>query len=1447
MALASNLYANHIFSEHPTAIYPLDDDAGYISLINDTQRLFSAGGWTATANNGATVTLSDTPTIPDLKPPFDSNIFTSVQISNVTADDTTIELESSAIFNFEDLNQDLATFSISAFLHQKSFAINWYEFGYVFFDVSSDVYVLSRIVPEPGESWINFDFSYLPNAYDSDSMRIVLRINVDTGGLSSDDYKFVLNGLTVGQWSETTSYESLGGQVVNAPFNLQGVEVSQYGIEETVGYYIAENNRLLAKNEGIPMVYGTDRITTLYPSANESPSLIVPGNKFLFESGRYINNSVEFWMKIQPNTNQTRRIFGQVESDYGLYVQNGFLSLVVGDQIASHPVSEWYRPMLIHIVLRDNTVNLMINGEQVLSIVINREILELPSVNDWVGFYSYDDINIFQIDCISFYSYPISSAIAKRRFVYGQGVSEAAEITSAFGGTTAYIDFSNANYTANKVYPDFGNWEAGYSDNLNATRTSISAPDYQLPEVYIGGRNVVSLYTDNKVVNELENDIFFTFRPNVTSNQYDPLGEKWTEPGYFLFDSLNFVENLSSIYAVFATKDIEGYSPLFSIRNSNSQDELVVVLEDTSIKYYFNERLLYSELLTEQDFEFDYNFGYFNPYSFTYDQYGYYYPTELSEYVTFAAGIDIKKFVNSNGYQMSQFFKDRSALQMYVGGDTVNTFEQKIYSVNFCNRKNHQEIADKFYDNGVINTNEINNIKGRFGSYSLTPLVRFDRFFLDISISSAWEEYFPLSSFAGYPQNIIGNRYYDVDMMQINFSFPPVVEEQQETTSDTRWTYAELFNDYNSPVQKSYGILATPSISGYEIYEDLNFRRILEFFLNTDKNDVKTFITFQHLYDGANRPLSDFPHTKRAPLNNYIDADAENTVSEEYKAYLTKFEFVDKTIIFPPKKIDFEKIAMVVHFVVNQTGILSNPLRIRELEVSSRALNQYDFNPIGTEFGVPIYPYVRSGIYFDNKRKNPLLISKKPYPYLYLTEDSGITLLHELDLNNEYAAAMPININKSEVFDVSAFQLWFKYNQSSFPPISLPRPIFEIQYSDRTVEFIIKQDASGNRGVIGARDKLSKLLINGITYYQNGVKVKEPIVELNQWNSLGIQFNESISFAFDTGYLVMLNGSTFNNVSFFSSPGMLETTKIGVRNWLQVYQDFSTNDIFNWTAWYIEGAGSTQTRTNLIPNPSIETSINGWSATGSGISLTADNSYSNFGSSSLKVVVSGSNNAGVIYGSDVLDRISVTGQTEYTVSAFAKVPPGGIDKVLRFRIREFSSSGSSLGIIAGSSVLVKEENGWLRFFYTFTTSTDTESIAVEISQQLNNVVGSIHYIDGVLLEETQSFTDKNQPYFDGSIASGAMLIDSLVWSGTPHNSSSTAVFYAVDDVVTQQWRDVYVTNEVVSFDLTPKDIYQNFVGTNRILIDDDDTLGINLDELASFSSVVWSTFEDKPA
>jgi hypothetical protein len=1340
MTIPSNLYADKIFSEHPISLYPLDDDVSYISLISDSKRLFNSGGWSASANNSASVAFNDNPSLPNLDSPFLSDIYSSFSASGISANNTTITIESPTIFNLENLNQDLTTFSLSLYLYQNSIKTNWYEVGYVYYDefLSTDQEVITRVDSNEGSQWINFDFSYTPAGFYDSNVRIIIRVNVDDGG-NPQDYDFIVNGISIGQWSENTSSKSLGvipqsASVTTASVELFGVPAIEYGIQEKPGYYLSENNRLLAKNAGVPLIYSSENVTRLYPSASALPSLIIPGNGFLFESGKFKQFSAEFWMRINPDTLESRRIFGPLDTNDGLYVRDGVVSLVLGNSIGSHPVSEWYRPMLVHVLLKNDTAALYINGEQVIEIPLIINEIEFAQQNDWLGFYSYEDISNFEVDCFSLYSYLIPLPVAKKRFVWGQGTDAPQTVADFFDGTNTYINYSNANYTVNKTYPDTGNWQAGYRDNLLATRRSISSPNYSLPEIFIEDRNLQDLYDDNKIVCNSENELFFTFRPNqgtrtnlarnpsfetnttlwgisgtgttiarITSDslfgsaclqvtkaavansgaihaatsgsripvspsttyrisvyvkvptgqatsglrtrviQYTAVtggstvsttngttvtvtdtqgwvrlnqtittgsttnaisvpvvqttagtagqlflidgllveqtsqlspyfdgsyaepeakaistfwegtqnnsasnmtfrsetGLNWTDPGYLFFSSLGFVENISSIYGVFSLEDINSFSPVMLFRNTNTLDEVNIFVENGFLNYKLNQEILYSENLNQGD--------------------------------NFSAGININSFVKNFGYRVSQFFKSINDVQLYIGGNGQETFLGKIFSIGFSNKKNNEEIKSYFLESGIVDIIEHQDLLNHTATYTLSPLIRYNRFFLDISISAFWEEYFPLASFASFVRNIDGKKYYDLDYLQLNLGYPSITEIEQVTIPDVGWTYQELYNAFNSPIQKSYEILDNPFLTDYANYEDLNNNNITISFLNTENSSLRAYATFQLLAEGANQPIENFPYTKNLIDCCFIDAQQENTNVEPFKAYLTKFEFINNTVIFPPQSIDFRKVAIVIHFDIKQKGILSNPLRVRDFEIASRSLNQNEFNPIGTESGIPIYPYVKTGIYFDNKEKNPVLISKKRLPYLNLNQSSGIRVMGRQTFTKEFGIAMPINQEKQSSFSVGAMQFWMKYDPIQFPTV--PYSIFEVEELGKTTEFVIRVDASGKRGTVVARDKRTRIIRNDLVYYQNGIRVKNPIVEFNSWESIGIEFDDPLIFDNIVGYFNIFRGPTFNNLSYFNVTGLGETSGILARNWLRVLTDDDISN-FDWEYWYDENGSS---------------------------------------------------------------------------------------------------------------------------------------------------------------------------------------------------------------------------------------------------------------------------------
>ena len=72
-------------------------------------------------------------------------------------------------------------------------------------------------------------------------------------------------------------------------------------------------------------------------------------------------------------------------------------------------------------------------------------------------------------------------------------------------------------------------------------------------------------------------------------------------------------------------------------------------------------------------------------------------------------------------------------------------------------------------------------------------------------------------------------------------------------------------------------------------------------------------------------------------------------------------------------------------------------------------LNDNSFNPVGTRFGTDLFPYKRSGLYYDYKSKNPFSIYKGSTPYLYLTRYSGIELRGQYDPAVDRGLVVPIN------------------------------------------------------------------------------------------------------------------------------------------------------------------------------------------------------------------------------------------------------------------------------------------------------------------------------------------------------------------------------------------------------------------------------------------------------
>ena len=50
---------------------------------------------------------------------------------------------------------------------------------------------------------------------------------------------------------------------------------------------------------------------------------------------------------------------------------------------------------------------------------------KIPDGENKLGFITHNNINLYEVDCFSLYSYVVPDDVLKRRFVWGQGVKDA--------------------------------------------------------------------------------------------------------------------------------------------------------------------------------------------------------------------------------------------------------------------------------------------------------------------------------------------------------------------------------------------------------------------------------------------------------------------------------------------------------------------------------------------------------------------------------------------------------------------------------------------------------------------------------------------------------------------------------------------------------------------------------------------------------------------------------------------------------------------------------------------------------------------------------------------------------------------------------------------------------------------------------------------------------------
>jgi hypothetical protein len=1127
MTIASNLYAEKVFSEHPSALWALDDTANFINILPESSD--TPGNWLAQNIDSLTIEAEGNPVYP-IKNSYTISVIGDTPGTGLT---NTAILAYPNAANFNELDSSMGTMSVAFYLNAQALIVESVTVGYQYIapttleqETVSSTY---SYAPLENAAWGFIGATFDIPEIDAD-FTVFIAVQYADG---SSDYNFEINGLSVGQWSESFQPSSVGVYPEAIPSDIAtseelGLRAIPYGLQDNLGYYVVKDKVLYARNSGTPLVYGAASSTKIY--AKEGPSLIIPGFGFMNESGKYRESTVEFWIRIDTKTKDARKIFGPIEaaSTDGLYVDGSFLTLKLGKYIGSHFVGEWGRPMLVNIRISEKNISLVLNGEEAISIPIEISTVSLPNKTiivdsvekdlDWLGFYGYDDISDYEIDAVGIYPYLVPAIVSKRRFVYGQGVEFPENLNTAYNGSSIFIDYSFADYTNNYNYPDIGRWDQGITDNANTNRNVLTTPQYSLPIVKFKDLNKtydqwIDANNDENASNP-ESRSYVTLRPGSV--------EGWeTEDGYILFDRLNFIgEDVSAIYGVFQpVEDSSSEQTLFKIENNLNGNYFLISLDGNLIAY----KLKYGSSPIQTIYSVE---------------------TVVPD-LPFSVGLNINNLTSAYGGNISAFFGNKEQLKVYVGGSTNlnDTFTGKIYNVGFSTARNANKILSYFNESGIASVpTDVSDVFmlyfdsspdgqidftiiggyidpftgdwtifegtldggfadsfvfGRFqdhiASYTLLPQTFLGVLRLDIAVDAYWEDYVPLTYLASYITNIDNDKTYGLDFIQFNIS-------------NTK----QLVND-----------------SGIT---------------DTENAVIKTYITFQYLALGANAIYTSFA--------NIQPVSPTHVVTPGPSWINTKYEVVSGDIIYMPPGANINDLAIGVHVEIQNKSSIFKPVRITSLQLASQALNYANPNPVGTRFGYDIFPYARSGIYFNYKGKNPYTIYKGSNPYLYMSKYSGIKLC-----GTETSRGISIRVNDAlaEEYAVGAIQMSVQYQEGLFP--TTPTEIFEIQSSNLYAKFyLVAANQERTRGKIYGLNVGNGTPVSGIAYYLNGNLAKDLFIERDTWSIISIQFANALIYSSEAGAIRLTGPLMFNNIAYYELPSTQSSLSIVYRKWNELSQ-----------------------------------------------------------------------------------------------------------------------------------------------------------------------------------------------------------------------------------------------------------------------------------------------------
>lgn len=898
-------------------------------------------------------------------------------------------------------------------------------------------------------------------------------------------------------WALDEDFYSINGETPLSPvpgvnLTANGFEASSYGTNQFPGYYLsttldADFNDLKANNYGVPLVFGANTATNLYPNphyvgqtiSHYDPSLIIPGLGFLNKEGIGNNLTLEMWLRVQSEAHYPVRIVGPISSSDGLYTNGPFLSLRVGDSIGHHYVGEWGRPMLIHMIYTPSAAYLMLNGEQVISIKLSESdkasmpegdtLDETSSTiqylsNDWIGFYAHEKVNPLQVDCVAIYPYRVSPDLAKVNFVKGQAVESPEKKNAAYSDVPISIDFQYAKNANTYTYPGLGSWQNGISSNMKTTYGAISVPEYKLPDFKTQDtrRGISEWYTFHEETQTPVDSL--ADGQMMPSSTYFRLSDKdlleadqdWDSESFLSFPNMSpITDKVRSVYALVELPATISDQTLLRIRNGSHSFEILLRENsassaiDYSIDYVFKNNGLVVETLDSVLVS----------------------PSEMV-----GIGLSFQDLVNAfpQSPNLSAFFGNVGSLKVDFGGSGsfLDTFTGKIFRIAFSNSADHDRLLQDFFTNGMFNISSssvyASDLLDVITSYTLFPTFTFDSFALDIAVCGEFSDHIPLGMLAKPTLQADGTLSDTLDGIQFAIDFP----------------------DYS-----------------------------------INNSIVKTYVRFLNILSQEPVATTEANNT----LNGLLTVGAGQT---------SRYPIQNQTFFYVPDTIKNNTSSYAIETIVEFSipGIFRNPLSLGKMSISSYTVDKAvgSKTPIGTRHGKDIFQYsVNQSGAVSNNSCTPYMIYKDSTPYMYFTNYSGIRNVGVAD--GTYGIEIPMNSSAANNYIVSVMQASILHRQQ-FP--SQEVEIFRANAFDSynkpvcIVIFAKRSDANGYVADVYAKyyDPTASTPFTpcpDISIHVNGIEhddYAESSIRYKEWFVLSISFTNFLYFNKQSSGNVRISG-----------------------------------------------------------------------------------------------------------------------------------------------------------------------------------------------------------------------------------------------------------------------------------------------------------------------------------